>query len=154
MFCIVVITALMLWPGYQAVISGLFIPQIPDVDGSGLSWTVALIGGVGGTLTIFSYGYWIKEKQRMDRSQVSICRTDLLVGYGVTIVFGLSMVIIGSTVSVEGKGTGLILNLASSLETALGEVGRWLFLLGAFFAIFSSLLGVVGKRCLICLQMW
>lgn len=43
---------------------------------------------------------------------------------------------------VDGKGTGLILNLANGLENELGNTGRWLFLVGAFFAIFSSLLGV------------
>lgn len=142
MFLIVVVTAILLWPGTEQVLSGLFIPSIPDMEGKGLVWTVALIGGVGGTLTIFSYGYWIREKQRNSREFIRICRTDLAVGYGVTIIFGLAMVIIGSTVAVEGKGAGLILNLANSLETALGETGKWLFLLGAFFAIFSSLLGV------------
>lgn len=142
MFLIILATAILLWPGSQAVFSGLLIPSIPDIDGSGLAWTVALIGGVGGTLTIFSYGYWIREKQRVNREDIVTCRIDLLVGYSVTILFGLAMIIIGSTVTVEGKGTGLIINLASSLESALGSTGKWLFLVGAFFAIFSSLLGV------------
>ncbi|TCI01274.1 divalent metal cation transporter [Corallincola luteus] len=142
MVLIVFTTALILWPGNTQVLSGLFIPSIPDVDGKGLTWTVALIGGVGGTLTIFSYGYWIREKQRISREDIATCRIDLLVGYAVTILFGLSMVIIGSTVSVEGKGSGLIINLAASLETALGTTGKWMFLVGGFFAIFSSLLGV------------
>lgn len=142
MFLIVLTTAVLLWPGTEAVLSGLLIPSIPEMDGKGLVWTVALIGGVGGTLTIFSYGYWIREKQRTTREDITTCRIDLMVGYGVTILFGLAMVIIGSTVSVEGKGTSLIINLAASLETELGAMGKWLFLVGAFFAIFSSLLGV------------
>jgi len=142
MFFIVVITAILLLPDQQTLLSGLFLPSIPDMDGKGLAWTVALIGGVGGTLTIFSYGYWIREKQRTSPSDIRTCRIDLLVGYSVTILFGLAMVIIGSTVTAEGKGAGLILNLANSLESALGPTGKWLFLVGAFFAIFSSLLGV------------
>lgn len=142
MFVVVLITAALLWPGTEAVLSGLFMPSIPNIEGNGLTWTVALIGGVGGTLTIFSYGYWIREKQRVDRSEIRTCRLDLAFGYGATIVFGLAMVIIGSTVTVEGKGAGLILNLANSLQAELGDVGKWLFLVGAFFAIFSSLLGV------------
>ncbi len=142
MFLIVLVTAALLWPGTEAVLSGLFIPSIPNIDGNGLAWTVALIGGVGGTLTIFSYGYWIREKHRTTSTDISTCRIDLSVGYAITILFGLAMIIIGSTVTVEGKGTGLIINLANSLETALGPTGKWLFLIGAFFAIFSSLLGV------------
>ncbi len=142
MFVIVVATALLLWPGANDILSGLFIPKIPNIDGNGLGWTVALIGGVGGTLTIFSYGYWIREKQRMSAADIHICRLDLFVGYSATVIFGLAMVIIGSTVSVEGRGTGLIINLANSLQDSLGDVGKWLFLIGAFCAIFSSLLGV------------
>ncbi len=142
MFLIVLTTAVLLWPGSEAVFSGLFIPSIPNIDGNGLAWTVALIGGVGGTLTIFSYGYWIREKQRLTREDIVTCRIDLLVGYSATVLFGMAMVIIGSTVSTEGKGTGLIINLATSLEAAIGPTGKWLFLAGAFFAIFSSLLGV------------
>lgn len=142
MFVIVLLTAGLLWPGTEAVLTGLFMPSIPNIDGNGLTWTVALIGGVGGTLTIFSYGYWIREKNRSSAKDINTCRIDLLVGYGVTVLFGMAMIIIGSTVSAEGKGTGLILNLAAELEAALGDTGKWLFLIGAFFAIFSSLLGV------------
>ncbi|MCP4050094.1 MAG: hypothetical protein GY730_05240 [bacterium] len=60
----------------------------------------------------------------------------------ITVLFGVAMVIIGSTIEIEGRGTGLLITLADSLEKPLGIVGRWLFLIGAFSAIFSSLLGV------------
>ena len=142
MFVIVVITAILLWPGHSQVLSGLFIPGIPDADTGGLTWTIALIGGVGGTLTIFCYGYWIKEKQRVDAQALPLCRIDLIVGYTMTVIFGLAMVIIGSTINVEGKGTSLLIQLANSLEGSLGPYGRWMFLIGAFCAVFSSLLGV------------
>ncbi|MEQ9449775.1 MAG: Nramp family divalent metal transporter, partial [Rhodospirillaceae bacterium] len=52
MFATVIIAAAMVWPGTMAVLEGLFIPRIPDMDGQGLSWTVALMGGVGGTFTV------------------------------------------------------------------------------------------------------
>ncbi|MGH8193313.1 MAG: Nramp family divalent metal transporter, partial [Woeseiaceae bacterium] len=47
MFVTVVTTAVMLWPGTGEVVRGLFIPRIPDIGGEGLTWTVALIGGIG-----------------------------------------------------------------------------------------------------------
>jgi hypothetical protein len=59
-----------------------------------------------------------------------------------TALFGISMVIVGSSVTVDGSGAQLLVNLAARLETELGVVGRWLFLIGAFGAVFSSLLGV------------
>lgn len=142
MFTTVVITALLLWPGTNAVISGLLIPTIPDAQGAGITWTVALIGGVGGTLTILCYGYWIKEKGRTSAAAINTCRIDLAAGYLMTVLFGLAMVIIGSTIEIEGRGAGLLVTLADSLEKPLGLTGRWLFLVGAFSAIFSSLLGV------------
>jgi len=52
------------------------------------------------------------------------------------------MVIIGSTIQIEGTGASLIVDLADKLEVSLGTVGRWMFLIGAWGAIFSSLLGV------------
>ncbi len=142
MFGIVVVTAILLWPGTLQVMSGLFLPTIPDVQGEGITWTVALMGGVGGTLTILCYGYWIREKGRIGTEAIKLCRIDLAVGYVMTILFGIAMVIIGSTIKIEGKGAGLLITLANCLEEPLGQTGRWFFLVGAFGAVFSSLLGV------------
>lgn len=142
MFITVIVTALLLWPSTTAVLSGLFIPTIPDIQGAGITWTVALIGGVGGTLTILCYGYWIKEIGRTGADAINTCRIDLAVGYLMTVLFGIGMVIIGSTIEINGRGADLLITLADSLTLPLGLTGRWLFLIGAFSAIFSSLLGV------------
>jgi hypothetical protein len=60
----------------------------------------------------------------------------------ITAIFGLAMVVIGNTVEIEGGGATLIITLAEKLVDKLGILGKWIFLLGAFGAIFSSLLGV------------
>ncbi|MFH1726655.1 MAG: Nramp family divalent metal transporter [Elusimicrobiota bacterium] len=142
MFATVVATAALVWPGTGEVVRGLLVPAIPDAGGAGVTWTVALIGGVGGTLTVLCYGYWIREKGRQGEGDLTLCRMDLGLGYAMTILFGLAMVIIGSTVEVEGRGAGLLVTLADRLEGPLGPVGRWVFLIGALGAVFSSLLGV------------
>ncbi len=142
MFGVVLVTAAILWPGTSEVLRGLSIPTIPDAQGKGISWTIALIGGVGGTLTILCYGYWIREKGRNTVDHIRTCRIDLTTAYALTALFGLAMVIIGSTLEIEGKGAGLLVSLADTLQQPLGETGRWLFLIGAFGAVFSSLLGV------------
>ncbi len=59
-----------------------------------------------------------------------------------TAIFGISMVIIGSTVETSGKGTSLIVDLVDRLEGPLGPIGKWAFVIGAGGAVFSSLLGV------------
>lgn len=142
MFAVVVLTALLLWPGTSEVARGLVVPAIPDAGGAGLVWTVALIGGVGGTVTVLCYGYWIREKGRSGPEDLALCRIDLGLGYAMTALFGVSMVIIGSTVEISGGGAKLLVELAGRLEEPLGPVGRWIFLIGAFGAVFSSLLGV------------
>lgn len=141
MFLTVMVTAALLWPGTAEVAAGLLWPTIPHVDG-GLAWTVALMGGIGGTVTVLGYGYWIREEGRRGVAALRICRIDLGVAYAVTALFGIAMVIIGGTVEVEGRGAGLIVRLAEQLGATLGATGRLLFLLGAVGAVFSSLLGV------------
>jgi hypothetical protein len=59
-----------------------------------------------------------------------------------TALFGISMVIIGSTVEVQGGGATLLVDLAEQLARAMGPGLKWLFLVGAWGAVFSSLLGV------------
>lgn len=142
MFVTVLVTAVLLGPDWGAVLRGLFVPSIPHAEGAGLGWTVALMGGVGGTLTVLAYGYWIREEGRDSVQDLAGCRVDLAAGYGVTALFGVAMVLIGSTITVEGRGAGLVVQLANRLEEPLGPAGRWLFLVGAWGAVFSSLLGV------------
>jgi len=141
MFVTVIVTAALLWPGAARVAGGLLIPTVPALDG-GWAWTIALMGGIGGTVTVLAYGYWIREEGRVGAAALRICRIDLAVAYAVTALFGIAMVIIGSTIEVHGRGAGLIVDLAGQLGAALGPAGRLLFLLGAAGAVFSSLLGV------------
>ena len=103
---------------------------------------MALIGGVGGTLTILCYGYWIGESGRSGIASIRLCRIDLGIAYAMTVLLGLAMVIIGSSISVTGHGADLLVTLAARLEQSLGAAGKWLFLAGAFSAVFNSLLGV------------
>ncbi len=142
MFLTVLITAVLIHPDWMAVVKGIAIPVIPQINSGGLAWTIALMGGVGGTLTIICYGYWIREKGRIDTGALGTCRIDLGVGYAATALFGLAMVIIGSQATASGTGAGLIVALGNELGQSLGPVGRWAFLLGAWSAVFSSLLGV------------
>ena len=145
MFVVVVLTAVALRPSAADVMTGLVWPTIPDVEG-GLTWTVALMGGVGGTLTVLCYGYWIREEGRQGVQSLRTCRIDLATAYALTAVFGLAMVVIGSRLGpMTGGGATLIVDIARELETQLGAMGstaKWAFLLGAWGAVFSSLLGV------------
>ncbi len=142
MFLTVVVTAVLLAPGASVVLQGMFLPTIPQFGQGGLEWVVALTGGVGGTVTMLCYGYWIREEGRTRIEDLAVCRIDLATGYLVTALFGMAMVIVGSTVEVSGSGVGLIVGLADRLASELGPVAKGCFLLGAWSAVTSSLLGV------------
>lgn len=143
MFVTVIVTAGLLVESWEAIFRGLYIPSIPYGDGEGVSWTVALIGGVGGTVTILCYGYWIQEAGRHGVSGLKVCRIDLAIAYTMTALFGLAMLIVGSTLEIEKeKSSQLIVALANQLEKPLGTFSRWTFLIGAWGAVSSSLLGV------------
>ena len=138
MFVTVVGTALLIAPPLTEILAGL-VPSVPD---TGISWVVGLLGGVGGTVTLLSYGYWIQEQERHGPAMLKTCRIDLAVGNGVTAVFGICVVIIGSQIDVIGGGATLATQMAERLAEAVGPAGKWVFLAGFWGAVFSSLLGV------------
>jgi len=142
MFVTVVFTAIVLWPGTNEVLAGLLVPRIPRLDTTAVTWTVALIGGIGGTLTVLCYGYWLREEGRTSPDDLRSSRIDLAASYIMTGVFGIAMIIIGSNIHVEGEGTQLLVTLSDRLGDELGPAGKWLFLAGTFGTVFSSLLGV------------
>lgn len=58
MFVTVVGLAIIATPNIPEMFSGL-VPIIPE---GGLLYALALAGGVGGTITLAAYGYWLREK--------------------------------------------------------------------------------------------
>lgn len=121
---------------------GLVVPAVPDVEGAP-AWTLALIGGVGGTVTMLCYGYWIRQQGRRGDTQMSLCRADLATGYLVTALFGVAMVVIASGLGPQdGSGVGLILGITSAITGHAGSAAGTIFLVGAWAAIVSSMLGV------------
>ena len=135
----VLATAVLLQPDWGAVSRALVTPSLPE---GGLSWVLGVLGGVGGTVTMLSYGHWIAEHDRRGAEGLSRCRVDLAVAYAMTAVFGLAMIVIGSGLELEGSGSGVAVALAAQLEATLGGWARLVFLVGFWGAVFSSLLGV------------
>ncbi|MEZ5966847.1 MAG: Nramp family divalent metal transporter [Planctomycetota bacterium] len=135
--------AVMLAPDWNDVLRGAFWPSVPPLAGA-RTWTIALMGGVGGTVTLLCYGYWIGEKERTRLADLRLCRFDLAAAYAMTALFGIGMVIVGSRLAFAGEGGGatLAVRLADQLDSVLGPLGRAGFLAGALAAVLSSLLGV------------
>ena len=67
MFLTVVSSAIAVGPDWSDVLKGLLLPMIPQTGGrSERAWNgrSRLMGGVGGTVTVLCYGYWIREEGR------------------------------------------------------------------------------------------
>jgi len=136
-------SAVALAPDWTEVARGAAWPGLrPDAAARG--WAIALMGGVGGTVTLLCYGYWIAEKERRDLTALPLCRIDLAAAFAMTALFGVGMVVVGSRLDFRGEGGGatLAVRLADQLGAVLGPLGRAGFLAGAGAAVFSSLLGV------------
>jgi len=123
------------------ILSGIFMPTVPSQPGA-LSWTLALMGGVGGTLTIICYGYWLADSERSGSAGLKTSRWDIGISYAFTCLFGMAMVIIGSVAVQEGKGLSLLLSISQYFSHNIHPVMGVVFLVGAWAAILSSLLGV------------
>jgi Mn2+/Fe2+ NRAMP family transporter len=139
MFVAVLGTVVLVAPDWSAIGRALAHPSLPPHSSA---WTLGVLGGVGGTVTLLSYSYWIGEKARTGWDGLRACRLDLGIGYALTAFFGAAMVVIGSKITVEGQGATVALLLANQLAKILGPAGRWIFLLGFWGAVFSSLIGV------------
>ncbi len=141
MIIVVLATGVFVGSDWGAVFRGLTVPKVPDHP-EGVAWTLALMGGVGGTLTVLCYGYWIREKHRTGPEDLRICRWDIGVSYFLMALFGIAMVILSDGLQLSGKGATLVVDLANRVGEKTHASVEILFLAGAWAAVFSSLLGV------------
>ncbi|MFJ5045348.1 Nramp family divalent metal transporter [Streptomyces sp. NPDC088719] len=143
MFVVVVYVAARVVPDVGASFAGL-LPVLPD---GSLLYTLGLIGGVGGTITMAAYGYWVNAKGWSNSSWMKVMRLDNRVAYITTGVFVVAMLIVGaellhaSQVALTSGDRGLI-DLGKVLEDRFGAGTAKLFLVGFFATSFSSLIGV------------
>lgn len=106
-------------------------------------WLIGVLGGVGGTLTILSYGYWIKESKREGLEGIRLTKIDLGVSYILTALFSMAMIFLGAhLVEFDGGKKEIITALANLILTKYGTIGALFFKVGFWAGIFSSLLGV------------
>lgn len=143
MFVTVVGLAVIVAPDMPAMARGL----IPTLPAGSAFYTLGLIGGVGGTITLAAYGYWIGEKGWRGPAWMRVMKLDNRVGYAVTGVFVIAMLIVGAEL-LHASGIALargdrgLLDLDGVLRERFGDVVGVMFLVGFFAASFSSLIGV------------
>ena len=140
MFLTVLYCAIRVMPDIRIIASGMFIPRVPEF---GMAYVLSVIGGVGGSITIMSYGYWMREAGWKGKEMMSTMRWDLGIAYGLTALFGVAIIIVSAGVQPEVvSGNNMALAVADQLVPVMGETGKWVFLFGFWGAVFSSMIGV------------
>lgn len=143
MFVTVVGIAAITAPHLPEILSGL-VPRVPD---GAFVYVMSIAGGVGGTITLAAYGYWLREKHWFSPAWMRVMRLDNAVAYVVTGVFVVCMLVLGAEllysadIAVSDKDRGLV-DLAGVLQDRYGAIVSKIFLVGFFSAAFSSVLGV------------
>lgn len=143
MFVVVVYVAIRVVPDVGASFAGL-LPVLPD---GSLIYTLGLIGGVGGTITMAAYGYWVNAKGWSNSSWMKVMRLDNRAAYITTGVFVVAMLIVGAELLHSSqialtKGDRGLIDLGQILQDRFGATTAKLFLVGFFATSFSSLIGV------------
>lgn len=143
MFVAIIGTAALQAPPLAETLRGLFVPSIP---GGSTVLLLGVVGGVGGTLTLLSYSYWIREKGWRGPEWMRTVRVDLGVGYVITGLFGVAVILLGALVllprGITVSGSQGVLEMATMLGERFGRGGELVFLVGFWGAVATSILGV------------
>ncbi|MET9897537.1 Nramp family divalent metal transporter [Streptomyces sp. NPDC006446] len=145
MFVVTVYLAIRVTPNLPDAFAGL-LPVLPDEKDSVLN-TLGLIGGVGGTITLAAYGYWVNAKGWTDTGWMKVMRLDNRVAYVTTGIFVIAMLFVGAEllhsaqVAIASGDKGL-LQLSDILAAEYGTATAKFFLIGFFATSFTSLIGV------------
>lgn len=134
------ICAVLVAPGAGELATGLFVPRLSEGGGAAV---LALLGGIGGSVTVVCYGYWLRAAGWSGVGRLAAVRGDVRLAYLFTGLFGIALCVIAAGVHAEGAtGTRIALEIAARLETVAGPFGRWVFLLGFWCTVFTAMMGV------------
>jgi Mn2+/Fe2+ NRAMP family transporter len=140
-FAAVLVTTLLI-----LLVSGADWSAVGSRSEFSVAYTLSLIGGVGGTVTLLSYGYWMQEAGWSGRERVESAQADLTVSFSLVFLFSLMMIFLSSQITWAGQildeGPRLCLELADRVGQETGPIGRAVFLIGFWGTSFSAVLGV------------
>jgi Mn2+/Fe2+ NRAMP family transporter len=112
-----------------------------------VAYTLSLIGGVGGTVTLLSYAYWMREAGWDGPARLASARSDLTLSFALVFIFSFSMIFLSTQINWSGhildqEGPRVCMMLADRIGQEIGPIGKAVFLLGFWGAAFSSVMGV------------
>jgi Mn2+/Fe2+ NRAMP family transporter len=139
----ILICAVLIVSDWGRIAGGLLVPTIPPTSGT---YVLSIIGGIGGSITMLSYNYWMREEKISDAADLGYVRGDVAVAYLFTAIFGMSIMVIANQAfflaGVTITDAQAVPKMADVLGTLLGPFGVYAYALGFWAAVFASLLGV------------
>jgi Mn2+/Fe2+ NRAMP family transporter len=139
----ILICAVLIVSDWGRIAAGLLVPTIPPTSGT---YVLSIIGGIGGSITMLSYNYWMREEKISEPSDLGYVRGDVAVAYLFTAIFGMSIMVIANQAfflaGVTITDAQAVPKMAEVLGTLLGPFGVYAYSLGFWAAVFASLLGV------------
>ncbi len=143
MFISIVACAAFTFQEPAATIRGLIIPTIPQGAGA---FVLSLIGGIGGSLTLLSYNYLLRNEGKVDPRNLRSVRLDLGLAYAFTAIFGLAVMLIANRVffasGVTVSDADVVSRMAGALAALIGPTGFYVYSIGFWAAVLASLVGV------------
>jgi len=143
MFFSIVACAALTFREPMAALQGLLVPAIPVNGGAHV---MSLIGGIGGSLTLLSYNYLLRDGEGVDQAGLRSVRTDLAIAYLFTAILGLSVMLIANRVF---HSAGIVITdqeavsrMAGQLAGIMGPWGFYVYSIGFWAAVLASLFGV------------
>ncbi len=125
------------------VLMGTFVPTIPS--GAGL-YVLSIIGGIGGSVTMLSYNYWMREEKLSGADKLGYVRGDIAIAYLFTALFGIAIMMTANQAffvpEIAITNAQAVTKMAEMLGSILGPFGRIAYSVGFWAAVFASLLGV------------
>jgi Mn2+/Fe2+ NRAMP family transporter len=139
----ILVCAMLTFDNPGQTLTGLLVPVIP----AGSSATVlSLIGGVGGSITVLSYCYWMREEKIRGAASLAFVRGDIGTAYAFTALFGMAVMLIANQAFFVEKAAisdaQAVPKMAEMLGRLLGPFGVYAYSIGFWAAVFASLLGV------------
>jgi Mn2+/Fe2+ NRAMP family transporter len=124
-------------------IRGLFLPGIPT--GGGASF-LSVLGGIGGSIAMLAYNYWLREERMTGPKWLGFVRADIAIAYVFTAIFGMSIMVVANQAfhqaGVAITNAQAVTTMAETLGGIIGRFGFYAYSIGFWAAVFASLLGI------------
>jgi Mn2+/Fe2+ NRAMP family transporter len=125
------------------VVRGLFVPRI--ATGAGPT-VLSVLGGIGGSIAMLAYNYWLREEKMAGPRWLGFVRADIAIAYIFTAVFGIAVMIVANQAfhvpGVQITNAQAVTKMAETLGAIIGPFGFYAYAVGFWAAVFASLLGV------------